>query len=494
MIHKIVLENFLTYKYTELNLKPLMVLIGKNETGKSNIFRALLLVKQILLVNKLKDKNRSQNDNKGNSSVKYIIPFQTEADIERILLKTKNYKSTFAKITIRGNFIGSFIRGLKSDDIQYKIELKINKYGYTLQTQLSRMFKQIELKFISEINVPLNSLSYHINRSELIYINQKNNEKKIEDLKKFIGNIDGFKIFFKELKSIEKKEVLGAINEFIIDTRIKDLEENDRLLFFALECFGEFKKYFAAAHYIIRKFEPFEEYYNLLDNPIDIEAEDFKMLEFLTIEEILSTLKYWEEDQNREGIEYIKMIDSMFLNLFPREKYKLRITLARGKKLFPNIDSEGGTTDLHFISGGLHNILEIILKIIVTPNNGIILIDEPEIHTEVGNHFLLLKSLYLLCKKKHQQLIIATHSEHLLFGLTLLLSEKLIERKDCSLINFKLEDFITKINNVNINEDNIIESLEHFGECTRKELDIISNVLESKSSTKENDVKKQATN
>jgi AAA15 family ATPase/GTPase len=50
MLEKIKLQNFKLHKDTTLEIKPITLFIGQNNSGKSSIFQALQLIKQNLKV------------------------------------------------------------------------------------------------------------------------------------------------------------------------------------------------------------------------------------------------------------------------------------------------------------------------------------------------------------------------------------------------------------------------------------------------------------
>ncbi len=53
MLQKIKIQNFKLHKDTSLEIKPITLFIGQNNSGKSSIFQALQLVKQNLTLHQL---------------------------------------------------------------------------------------------------------------------------------------------------------------------------------------------------------------------------------------------------------------------------------------------------------------------------------------------------------------------------------------------------------------------------------------------------------
>lgn len=62
MLQKIKIQNFKLHKDTSLEIKPITLFIGQNNSGKSSIFQALQLIKQNLKIHEQPEYSESYDN------------------------------------------------------------------------------------------------------------------------------------------------------------------------------------------------------------------------------------------------------------------------------------------------------------------------------------------------------------------------------------------------------------------------------------------------
>ena len=141
---------------------------------------------------------------------------------------------------------------------------------------------------------------------------------------------------------------------------------------------------------------------------------------------------------------------TVYVNLIPRDKVSIL-----SKDIDVNILNEGF---------GVNQLLPMLLQLLLCPTGSIIGIEEPEIHLHPRSQAKLVDVLVDIVKKENKQLIITTHSEHILLRFLMAVAKKLIKPEDLSVYYFNKNRW-TKAERLSVNKyGQIEEGLKGFFE------------------------------
>lgn len=152
---------------------------------------------------------------------------------------------------------------------------------------------------------------------------------------------------------------------------------------------------------------------------------------------------------------------------------KVRTSIQPDKQVVIESVKEGFGLPIIFEGFGTNQLIQLFLTIAASPNESTILIEEPEIHLHPKAQSNLAEVLNNISKEKNIQLILTTHSEHILFKLLALVKRGIIDKSDLVIYHFELKKGITKVDKLEIDEKGMVRgglksffdvSIEQFGE------------------------------
>lgn len=152
---------------------------------------------------------------------------------------------------------------------------------------------------------------------------------------------------------------------------------------------------------------------------------------------------------------------------------KIRTAIQPQRQVVVESVKEGYGLPIIFEGFGTNQLIHLFLTIAASPFESTILIEEPEIHLHPKAQSNLAEVLNNISKEKKIQLILTTHSEHILFKLLALVKRGIIDKSDLAIYHFELEKGITKVDKLEIDEKGRVKgglksffdvSIGHFGE------------------------------
>ena len=113
--------------------------------------------------------------------------------------------------------------------------------------------------------------------------------------------------------------------------------------------------------------------------------------------------------------------------------------------------------------------------------NSTIFIDEPEISLHPASQSKLSSTLVKISDKDNQQMIITTHSEHVLFGFLDAILQKRLKSNALKVYYFERIEGLTKVTPLEVTETGgIIGGLKGFFEADMKHLDNFLSAMKKK--------------
>jgi len=415
VISAISIKNFKSLRDTgPLNLKPITLLVGPNSSGKSALLQALLLLKQTLESRNILTPLVIRGKYVNLGSYKDII-FQH--DINRSI-----------EISLMLNF---FRRASIYEDIPQEALMKF-KIGYKEG--------QLTIEAI-EFSVPERHSSINILKEEKVRIKYNNliKEMSFRDFKRLTW---GFRRNFLYIPS----PVLSGLSDLLSELSEEE-RRNIRELLRTFRRFSiAFEELLVGRTYYIGPLREYPQRYYIASGeyPRDVGLRGEHTVEVI----------YFDFKRQREKFEKLKhWLRKMDIAADIRLK-----SIAEGIYALtvfdPNLGIEVNLADIGF---GASQLLPILVEGIYAKKNSIFLIEQPEIHLHPRLQ-AALADFFIEMANEGKQLIIETHSEHIVLRLQRRIAEGKISNDKVAIYAFEPSKDGTKIIPVKIDEYGRIKS------------------------------------
>lgn len=392
MLQKMSLKNFKLHKNTDIELKPITLLIGPNNSGKSSLFHVLQLVKEGSIT-------------EGQYFVPHRGPFIDVGTFRDICTKGENTVT----LALEGFFTPANLtmikRKISRADVSYKIHFQNNRLIY----------------HSGEITAGEYSVKWKWDR-------YSKGEVTSEPL-----HFNGFTITFNATEK-SHRPLSASISGAPPGTPIEIRAEIETLIDGVIKTPSDL---ISSVHFVygLRGFELFS---------YDLDKSPPTEIEGVILHDRSSTMAnlivYNRELEDR--------LSEWFENLLG---VGLRFELLKDQKIALEAKKKGTTS---FVNEGLglHQLLFILIPIALAQPFETICIDDPGAHLHPKAQSDLVSLLLRIHKKEHKQYIIATHSEHILFAFLTALAKKEIIKDEIVIYYFENKDGIAEVRSVEIDE------------------------------------------
>jgi predicted ATPase len=150
------------------------------------------------------------------------------------------------------------------------------------------------------------------------------------------------------------------------------------------------------------------------------------------------------EDRIQEWMKKMGLVESLNLNLIAEGRKDYEVRVQKNKT-----SSEVLITDIGF---GVSQILPILVLCYYVPEGSIILLEQPEIHLHPSVQAELADVLIDVVINRNVQIILESHSEHLLRRIQRRIAEESIPQDDVALYFCKIENGESKIDELDVDE------------------------------------------
>jgi predicted ATPase len=411
VISSISIKNFKSLKDTGiLELKPITLLVGPNSSGKTALLQSILILKQTL----------------------------------------ESYDRR-TPLILRGRYVdlGSFYDVIYNKDIKNDIEISLSSryedYPYLIKFSIgyneankSLVQRYIEYSFMREDGSEKENIRFENGK---IYLNNKEYEYTL-DLENYKKNfLYPTILLLSPLKNIytiykEEKRKIG-------ETLLKNGME--RIVVFSLFFSEDFYSLLTSKTYYIGPLREYPKRYYIVygEHISDVGLKGEHTIEFIYYK------SKGEESKYEKVMEWIKRLGlglEIKIKQIEENMYSLLVT-------DPNTKLSVNITDVGF---GISQLLPIIVEGIYADKGSILLIEHPEIHLHPKAQAELM-DLFIDIAKDDKQLIVETHSDHLIFRLQRRIAEGELSCDDVVIYSFETTGEGTKITKVKLNEDGTIE-------------------------------------
>jgi len=150
------------------------------------------------------------------------------------------------------------------------------------------------------------------------------------------------------------------------------------------------------------------------------------------------------EERILEWLKKMHLIHSFSLQTIAPDRKEYEFRFKRNEK-----SSEVLITDVGF---GVSQLLPVLVLCYYVPENSIIILEQPEIHLHPSVQADLADVLIEVAKERNIQIIVESHSEHLLRRIQRRIAEEEIQQDDVALYFCRMEDGESKIEELEVDE------------------------------------------
>jgi predicted ATPase len=116
------------------------------------------------------------------------------------------------------------------------------------------------------------------------------------------------------------------------------------------------------------------------------------------------------------------------------------------------VETPAGAFNLIHEGFGSNQLTDLLLHLALTPKGSIVAIEEPEIHLHPKAQFALADVLREVAISQNKQIIITTHSEHILYKFLTSVASKQLNLSDFGVLYFKKDKDVTTVERLEIDE------------------------------------------
>ena len=253
---------------------------------------------------------------------------------------------------------------------------------------------------------------------------------------------------FEEPISANPFRCYGVVNpDNHVDERLEEL----------LVCKDDFEKLFAQIHYLGPLREQPRHQYIWDDHPDDVGQRGENAMSALLLRRVQQCSI---DNKILDWLVKLEIIDSYRLepNLEQKGHYELYVTKHKG----------GPEVRLTNIGFGVSQVLPVLIACYFAPEGSILILEQPEAHLHPKVQSELGDVLIDVVKNRNVQIILESHSEHLLLRLMRRIAEEKISAGDTALYSCQIKDGTSEIERLNMDEYGNIRNWpqDFFGDST----------------------------
>jgi len=415
-IKKFIVQDFRSIKNSgEVNLEPkITVLIGKNESGKTNILKALesfnidyeYIDSDLCIYSETKRKIESgkikkedvpiitiwfEIEKEDKKKLKEIHPNLAETNIIRITKFFDNkYEIEIDNIDIEKIEKNSFkkvISDFKDEIAAFKEKLDLHAQRFPPFSSVKQQYEQILSKFEANILQENSNIDNTFNSFYNELRNLPNKDAYIQsDIESFVKRLEQYKIKFKKILEQENyvfDKILDIIPQFIYFNTMEELTDTVKI-----EEFLKNKKKYKTLHNLLK-------------------------LAGLNIEQVKDANHYEKLNAEREAS---ATITGYINESWKQEKINIKLRLDSGEIIVSVEDEVGALDPPTRRSQGFQWFLSFYINFTAESEgelkNTVILLDDPGVYLHPSGQRDLLSTLEKI--SKHNQIIFTTHSPFLI--------------------------------------------------------------------------------
>ncbi|EIW6614947.1 DUF3696 domain-containing protein [Clostridium perfringens] len=448
MIKSMELENFKAFRKSgEVDFKKINILVGPNSSGKSSFIKALLTLKNTI----------SSNDNE------MVVDFNEDIG---------NFKSVVFKNDIKNR-------------IRFKLNFKENIFSSKTSNKL--VLTMSIVKIINVLNNINNIEAYGKNFNDSMFLlNEKRNENKIKSIEFFVKLtkserivVDEFNIKYVNSLNVQIKMERNSYYLFWGDKKVKvaNLVKPSKFLFEVNDSKiteklseEELKNIFMLEYSLLEIKEQLSKFTNNIRH-IEPVRNRMKRVEYVTNlkfnntvgdvgENTITTLVGLEKKYKEDSISIVTDSINKWLNEFDLGK-NINIKKLGNDNYSLYIKNKNTNLDCNILDVGVgtSQLLPIIIESINSPEETLLIIEEPESHIHPNAQSKLADLFVDIVNSQNKKFLIETHSIFLIVQLQILIAQGKIKSDDVSVYYFNQSENGTNAKKMNILENGQFEEI-----------------------------------
>ena len=440
MIDKIFLENFKAFKQAEFELKPITILVGPNNGGKSTLIQSIILIQQTLLGVGNNAVNLNGTKNFGN----FIDLVNQKSGKKEVCIKLDFDDRTSVKFKVAEDGSNLFIKDFSCNtgEFEYHLtDLSLRDYKKELVAYSQKCDIIFDRDILEKNKIPAWHLEPIFYRDKFFF--------KISDIGDSSILVNQY---LKAVKSqVQKKEKNSLIMDIWADRSLKKLMEvisfYSNIIKSSNDFYKKMENYFSNIQYIGPLRNPANRSYArgsynyvgaMGEHAVQILAENPKLkddVEKYFLEMDIANALNISGSANEKNFEF---------------RIKTKIT-----------NDEVNFADIGF---GTSQILPIIVQSSMSNKESLVIIEQPELHLHPRVQASLADFFVKLATKK-QKFLLETHSDYLLERLRYNIIEKNILTEDVAIYYIEQSEAekCSTITKININSNGQYSNLpEHY--------------------------------
>ena len=131
----------------------------------------------------------------------------------------------------------------------------------------------------------------------------------------------------------------------------------------------------------------------------------------------------------------------------------IQYKIAPGRKQTIDVLRHDWKTSIVNEGLGLNQMLFPLFQVLIAPEDSFIIIEEPELHLHPRAQAKFVNELVKIAKEEKKQLLLITHSEHILFRLLTLIAKKELSSRELNIYSFSLNSIGARAKKLEVTED-----------------------------------------
>jgi len=165
-------------------------------------------------------------------------------------------------------------------------------------------------------------------------------------------------------------------------------------------------------------------------------------------------------------------VSARLRDVLPGEEFRLRTRLVPGGRIAVEVAASGESFHVSNAAFGLNQLVPLLMALGLVPDGAIVGIEEPEIHLHPRAQAALARVFVDATNRDHRQLILTTHSEHILMGLLSAVAHRKLKPAELSVYEFRREGGTSRAERLEVNEYGQVQGgLSGFLEVDLDEID-----------------------
>lgn len=142
---------------------------------------------------------------------------------------------------------------------------------------------------------------------------------------------------------------------------------------------------------------------------------------------------------SRNGIDFLDRVENILSYVLGGASIKINYKDSERLELYLNSKNNSETFRPVNVGFGYSYVLPVIVAALLARNDSLLIIENPEAHLHPGAQSRIMQFLIQIAKEKNLQLLIETHSDHVVNGIRIAMKENILKSNDAHILYFSDE-------------------------------------------------------